>query len=270
VTEIYLHHHVRLDKVPGLLNEIVQSLQRSLRDRLATGQDAEYANQRLISARFRAQSDLAEYWLQKGDIEQARIAARQAGTELMRLAPTADGPPSRGSIFDTEQKLWLDLATRFGIAVEPMLQAKEVDWARVERAPLGDFEATDLDGHHWSIQDWKGKVVLVSMWATWCAPCRAELPYLQKLHEGLHDRADRLVISINVDSDDGLARRLMREQGYTFPVITSRGLAYAIDFVNGVPQNRIVDTQGRLLAEPVEGTGDAWVTKVKALMDQAK
>jgi hypothetical protein len=37
-----------------------------------------------------------------------------------------------------------------------------------------------------------------------------------------------------------------------------------------VPQNRIVDTQGRLLVEPVEGTGDAWVTKVKALMDQLK
>ena len=147
---------------------------------------------------------------------------------------------------------------------------KEVDWAKVERVPLGNFEATDLDGRRWSMQDWKGKVVLVNIWATWCAPCRAELPYLQKLQEAFHGRADRLIISIDVDSDVGLARRLVREQGYTFPVLSSRTLADRIGFVNGVPQNRLVDMQGRLLVEPVEGTGDAWVAKVKGLMDQQK
>ncbi|HWE53690.1 MAG TPA: TlpA disulfide reductase family protein [Bryobacteraceae bacterium] len=270
VAQIYLHHHAHLDEVPSLLNDAVQSLERSFRDRLATGQDAESANQRLISAQLRAHSDLAEYWLQKRDIEQARIAARQTGTELMRLAPAADGPPNGRSIFDAEQKLWLDLAKRVGIEAEPVLPVKEVDWTRVERAPLGDFEATDLDGRQWNIQNWKGKVVLVNIWAIWCAPCRAELPYLQKLHEGLHGRANRLVISINVDSEDGLARRLIREHGYTFPVISSRGLADAIDFAHGVPRNRMVDAQGRLLAEPVEGTGDVWVKKVEALMDQVK
>lgn len=269
VAEIYLHRRVRLDEVPGLLNDAVQSLQSSFRDRRAGGQ-AESVNQQLISAQLRAHSDLAEYWLQKDDIEKARIAARQAGAELMRLVPAADGPASRRSIFDIEQKLWLDLANRVGIKAEPLHQVTELDWATVERAPLGDFEATDLDGRHWSIHDWKGKVVLVNMWATWCGPCRAELPYLQKLHEELRGRADRLVISIDVDSEDELARRLMREQGYTFSVISSRRLADAIDFANGVPQNRIIDTQGRLLAEPVEGTGDAWVTRVKALMDRVQ
>ncbi len=108
----------------------------------------------------------------------------------------------------------------------------------------------------------------VNLWATWCTPCRAELPYIQKLHEAFHDRADRLVISINVDSDTDLARRLVREQGHTFPVVTSRSLADQIDFVNGVPQNRLVDRAGQLLIEPVEGTGDGWVDAVKALMNE--
>jgi hypothetical protein len=65
-----------------------------------------------------------------------------------------------------------------------------------------------------------------------------------------------------------LARRLVREHGYTFPVLNSRRLADRIDFANGVPQNRTVDTQGRLLVEPVEATSDDWVEMVKALMDQ--
>jgi len=47
------------------------------------------------------------------------------------------------------------------------------------------------------------------------------------------------------------------EHGYTFPVLNSRRLADHIDFENGVHQNRIVDAQGRLLVEPVEGMGDA-------------
>ena len=62
----------------------------------------------------------------------------------------------------------------------------------------------------------------------------------------------------------------MSEHGYTFPVLNSRRLADHINFENGVPQNRIVDAQGRLLVEPVEGTGDAWVGMVKALMDEVK
>jgi thiol-disulfide isomerase/thioredoxin len=270
VAQIYLDHHARLDEVPRLSNEVVQSLQSNFRDRLASGKDAESANQQVVWAQLRAHSDLAEYWLQKGDIEQARIAAGQAGADLTRLAPAADEPTNRRTIFETEQKLWLSLAKRVGSEIEPLLQMKEVDWAKVERVPLGSFEATDFDGRRWTLQDWKGKVVLVNMWATWCAPCRAELPYLQKLHEAFHGRADRLIISIDVDSDVGLARRLIREQGYTFPVFSSRTLADRIDFVNGVPQNHLVDMRGRLLVEPVEGTGDAWVTKVKLLMDQLK
>jgi thiol-disulfide isomerase/thioredoxin len=151
-----------------------------------------------------------------------------------------------------------------------MLTLRDVDWDRVKRVTLDDFDATDLAGRRWSIQDWKGKVVMINMWATWCAPCRAELPYVQKLHEAFQGRGDRLIISINVDSDAELARRFVLEQGYSFPVLNSLQLADRIDFVNGVPQNRVIDKQGRLLVEPVEGTGDAWVAKVKVLMDQIR
>ena len=270
VARIYLDHHVRLEEVPRLLNEGVHQVQLRLRDRLANSKYAEVANREIVLVQLQAHIDLAEYWLQKNELERARSAVRQAGGDLTRLAPASDGPRNWSKIIKSDQELWLSLAKRAGVEVEPIFALKEVDWASVKRVTLGDFEATDFDGRRWSLQDWKGKVVLVNLWATWCAPCRAELPYLQKLHEAFHDRGDRLIISINVDSDTELARRLVREQGYSFPVLNSRRLADRIDFVNGVPQNRIIDNQGRLLVEPVEGTGDAWVARVKALMNQMK
>ena len=269
VAEIYLHRHAHLDAIPGLLDEAVQNVQRSFRDRLVAGENAESANDLMLGVQFQAHCDLAEYWRQKGDIEQARSLARQANSDLARLAPSAEEPPRNRALFGHQQKL-AALAKRVGIELGPAAQSKDVDWGKVGRVPLADFAVTDLNGRRWTIRDWRGKVVLVNMWATWCAPCRAELPYIQKLHESFQGRTDRLVISIDVDPDAELARRLVRERGYTFPVISSRQLADQIDFSNGVPQNRIVDTMGRLLVEPAEGSGDAWVSRVKDLMEQVQ
>ncbi len=270
VAELYLHHHARLDEVPRLLSEAAQKVERDNRDLLTSEKGAERANQEIVRANLRANSDLAEHWLQKNDTQQARNAARRAGADLARLTPAANAPHNQRVSYEAEQKRWSKLAERVGIEAALLFQPQQVDWAKVGRVLLSDFQATDLTGRSWTLQDWKGKVVLVSMWATWCTPCRAELPYIQKLYEAFRGRMDRIVISINVDSDAELARRLVREHGYTFPVLNSRRLADHIDFEKGVPQNRIVDTQGRLLVEPVEGTGDAWVEIVKTLMDEVK
>jgi thiol-disulfide isomerase/thioredoxin len=271
VVRIYLDHHARMDEVPRVLNEILQDAQRAFRDRLASMKDIEAANRTVIQVQMRAHSLLAEYWFEKNDVEQARAAARLASADLMRLRPAADDPPHRRAFFDLQQKSWSNLAHQVGIDDGSMFPAaKAIDWAKVGRVALDNFRAVDLNGRAWGLQDWKGKVVLVNMWATWCGVCRAELPYIQKLHDALRGRADRLVISINADSDAALARRVIREQSYTFPVLSSRRLADRIDFVNGLPQNRIIDAHGRLLTEPVEGTGDGWVAKVIALMDQVQ
>src|ERR1039458_467668 len=219
VARIYLDHHVRLDDVPRLLSEGVQQVLFRFRNQLANARDAEAANREVVRVQLRAHSYLAEYWLQKNDMEQARSAVRQAGGDLTRLAPTPDGPQNSRAIFEDDQKVWLKLAKRVGVEAKPMLTLRDVDWDRVKRVTLDDFDATDLAGRRWSIQDWKGKVVMINMWATWCAPCRAELPYVQKLHEAFQGRGDRLIISINVDSDAELARRFVLEQGYSFPVL---------------------------------------------------
>jgi thiol-disulfide isomerase/thioredoxin len=87
---------------------------------------------------------------------------------------------------------------------------------------LADFAVTDLQSRHWNLAAWAGKVVYVNVWATWCIPCRAELPNIQKLHDDLRERADRLVITVNIDDDDDLTRKFMREHNYTFPVVSAQ------------------------------------------------
>lgn len=268
LAELYLHHHVRLEEVPGLLNDALLGVERDRGDGLASDTYAEKANEEIAWAQLRGHSDLAEFWLQKDDVEQARSMARLAGADLARLAPAADAPHNRQAVYKDQVERWAKLAKRLGMEPAGSYQSWQVDWSKVARLSLGDFQATDLNGGRWTLRDWNGKVVLVNMWATWCTPCRAELPYVQRLYDSFRGRPDRLVISINVDADAEMARRLVHEHGYTFPVLNSRHLADHIDFVDGVPQNRIVDAQSRLLLEPVDGTGDAWVDLVQTLMDQ--
>lgn len=268
IAEIYLRHRARLDQVPSLLNEDLEQLKKEYRASLSSGSRIDLANFRLISRQLRVHTDLAEYWLQKGDIAQGRAAAAKASADLRRLEPAPEGESSQRSIFEIQRKQFLRLASRLDSDVQSLPKVHEADWSKVYTQPLSEFQAVDLNGRRWSLQDWKGKLVLVNMWATWCGPCRAELPFIEKLQESFHGRPDRLVISINVDADPELARRVVREHHYSFPVINSRQLADIIDFANGVPQNRIVDRQGHLLLEPIDGDGEALVANVQEVLSR--
>jgi thiol-disulfide isomerase/thioredoxin len=69
----------------------------------------------------------------------------------------------------------------------------------------------------------------IALWATWCGPCNAELPELEKLYEQLTGRTDIQILTFNIDEDEGLVAPYMKEKGYMFPVLPS--FSYAI------PQN---------------------------------
>ena len=73
------------------------------------------------------------------------------------------------------------------------------DLSRVGRISP-DFKAVDIDGKVWTLRDFRGKYVYIDMWATWCAPCRREMPYLKQLHEEFMD-AEIVFLSLSVDSD---------------------------------------------------------------------
>ncbi len=138
---------------------------------------------------------------------------------------------------------------------------------RFER-PLPEFKLKDLQGRTWTLSDLKGKVTLINVWATWCAPCRVELPYVQRLHEAFENVPGLQVLTLNLDEDPRLVPGYMQAGGYTFPVIRSFQLAEKIHPISEVPQNWLIDPKGRRSVQSLNGHGEVWLRRVRALMER--
>jgi thiol-disulfide isomerase/thioredoxin len=121
-------------------------------------------------------------------------------------------------------------------------------WSKLDK-PLPDFSLPDLSGHTWRLEDLKGKVTFLNVWATWCGPCQAELPLVQKLFEKMKDNPNVLVLSLNIDENPGLIDPFLRKSNYTFPVIPASSLFAQIDQFMALPKNWIVDGNGTLRRE---------------------
>jgi len=97
-------------------------------------------------------------------------------------------------------------------------------WAQFDKtrwpsnAATPKIDAPDLQGKTWSASELAGKVVVLNFWATWCAPCKEELPTLQTLHEISDNQT--VVLTINVRESSARAVRYMQTTGMTFPVIS--------------------------------------------------
>lgn len=124
-----------------------------------------------------------------------------------------------------------------------------VDDGRVEvglRAP--SYSTLSLDGDSVSLAGQRGKVVLLNIWATWCHPCRTEIPELRQIHAQYRDRGLELIgVSVDSDGTDESVRKFMADFQMTFPVwrdpaerITTRFLAV------GVPATFLIDREGIL------------------------
>jgi thiol-disulfide isomerase/thioredoxin len=98
-------------------------------------------------------------------------------------------------------------------------------WAQLARAKPG-LLVTDSQGNHWRPEELALKTTFVTLWASWCGPCRAELPYLEKLARRFADRSDIAVLALNVDDDPNAMETALRELKLTVPSIAARDFAY--------------------------------------------
>lgn len=113
-----------------------------------------------------------------------------------------------------------------------------------------DFTLTDLNGKTWSRSSLKGKVVIVNFWATWCPPCRKEMPDLEELVKMF--KGELVVLSIS-DEERKVVEPFIAEHKYTFPVLLDPGRkvheAYKVD---SIPKNFIYDREGKLVAQSMD------------------
>lgn len=129
---------------------------------------------------------------------------------------------------------WAVLHTRPGIEVG-------------DRAPA--YSAWTLDGREVALGDFRGRPVLLNVWATWCGPCRVEMPSIQRLYDAYRDRGLAvLAVSVDVGGARDAIRAYVEELGLTFTILHDPGARVSETFrTRGVPETLILDGEGRIV-----------------------
>jgi len=133
------------------------------------------------------------------------------------------------------------------IKIRPQMNLLEVG----SRAP--DFHAVDLaTGRATTLADYKGKVILLNIWATWCQPCRVEMPAIQRMHKKLGG-TDFQVVAVSIDADgDSVVSAFKRDLGLTFQILHNQsGDIQQIYQTTGVPESFVIDRDGIIVKKVI-------------------
>jgi peroxiredoxin len=118
--------------------------------------------------------------------------------------------------------------------------------------PAHEFSLPNLSGQAQSLSQYRGKIVLLNFWATWCKPCTTEMPAMQAAYERFRDR-DFAVLAINELEDTSKVREHIREHGHTFPVLLDQDNRVANLYgVFGLPVSVFIDEEG-VIREYIKG-----------------
>ncbi|HEY6370731.1 MAG TPA: TlpA disulfide reductase family protein [Candidatus Sulfotelmatobacter sp.] len=124
----------------------------------------------------------------------------------------------------------------------------ESDDAQRQRA---DFTLSDLEGKAWHLQELRGKVVLVNFWATWCPPCRKEMPDLDALYNKFKDQGF-VVLAIS-DEEAAKVSPYLAEHKVSYPVLLDPGRKVNDLFiVEGIPKSFVYDRSGKMVAQSID------------------
>lgn len=128
-----------------------------------------------------------------------------------------------------------------------------------------DFHVKDLQGRRLEGKDLKGKVLFLNMWATWCGPCREEMPSIQALYSDITDSVNFIMLSIDKDAMFGKVKKLVKDQSFTFPVYMLSGPLPEQLNVPLIPTTFIVDRSGKIVYH-FEGSTNYDTKKFKNLL----
>jgi len=118
-----------------------------------------------------------------------------------------------------------------------------------------DFTLEDMDGKPYTLSSLRGKVVMVNFWATWCPPCREEIPSMETVYQALHE-SDFIVLAINQwETPDHVFSYMGQLEVYpSFPILFDRDSSVSDAFgVKGLPTTMLIDKQGRVVYRAIGG-----------------
>jgi peroxiredoxin len=152
------------------------------------------------------------------------------------------------------------------IGLAPVAQA-----AVTAQAIAPDFTLKGSDGRNLRLQEQRGQVVLVNFWATWCGPCRQEMPHLNRLYSKYHDSGFTL-LGVNIDDDPRTAANAAARLGLKFPVLLDADKAVSKLYdLGSMPATVLIDRDGRvryLHRGYREGMEEAYERQIRELVKE--
>jgi len=183
----------------------------------------------------------------------------------------------------TRKRSWTPYAVTVVVGAAVVLFA----WSNRDRLspvvpgrPAPEFSALDLEGTPKTLADYRGKVLLLNVWATWCPPCQQEMPSMQRLREAIPDE-DFAILAVSVDAPFGERDSFGREGGNLKVFAETMGLTFRILHdptgkiqeiyrTTGVPESFVVGRDGvikKKVAGPTEWDAPANVDLIRRLLD---
>ena len=165
------------------------------------------------------------------------------------------------------------------ISIAPNSTTAEVNGANFPPVPSGLYQAEikDLEGKTFKLEDKKGKVVLVNLWATWCGPCIAEMPHLKEMQEKYQDKGFE-VLGLNTgDNETGEAEPVEKIKAFIAQKQLNYPIGYAdenffsqmlkITRMSGIPQSILINREGKMTGI-FKGGGSAVISQIKETVEK--
>jgi peroxiredoxin len=157
--------------------------------------------------------------------------------------------------------VWLLVSTSLSVADSQLTPI-------VRQPPAVDFQLPDLQGKLFNLQDYRGKPVIINFWATWCPPCRAELPSMNRAWAKVKN--DIAMIAINVGEDEATINRFLQDYPIDFQVLLDKDTSILQHWpISGLPTSFVLSPQGNIYYQAIgerEWDNEELLQKVKYLI----
>jgi thiol-disulfide isomerase/thioredoxin len=236
---------IRLGQLPSATNTLLQIEEKIDKTRPSEGASS--------GEKFHHAELEARFWYLKGLYEEAEGRKLDALISYRNSIATFPGrrprPDRRDEVMQDAQRLWKKLGgTTQGWndwAAQSSLRnfyagsGESNAWNELARSKP-NFVFMDSLGNQWRPEELSKKVTFVNLWASWCGPCRAELPYVEKLYEHFKGRGDVVVLALNIDDNPQAMDVALKELKVALPSVEARDFAYELVPRMALPANWII------------------------------
>lgn len=189
--------------------------------------------------------DVAQILFMKGLLYAEVLENDEKATELLKQVQT-----------DFPETTFAKQSESVIAALSRQAEARKIQRSLAVGTQFPNFETTDLEGKPLSLANYKGKVVLIDFWATWCGPCVQELPNVLKAYEKYHAKGFE-IIGISLDNEKEKLTSFIKEKNMPWPQ-SFDGKGWQSDLaakygINSIPATYLLDGEGKIIAKDLRG-----------------